>query len=200
MMKRARTGRKSNAQIRREVDKILSRKPGERTLQEQLATECPCVAAGECNCHRMHITERCECPACEVSQASHKRAPHHHAVVAKSRPWQGTNYNEQRINSVRNALVSIHLDGVVGISPVIRGHEWRQIEPSKADAYLQKGKEVLDELASQKVPASAKGWYLHNTRQLRDLLEKAQAVRDGALPQKMTAERYAELQRYLSRH
>ena len=74
---------------------------------------------------------------------------------------------------------------------------WKQILPDRADAYLRKGRKILDELLSQKAPPSAKSWYAHNVRQLRDLLEKAQAVRDGSTPQKMTAESYAELQRSL---
>jgi hypothetical protein len=146
----------------------------------------------------MHVTERCECPACEGSQALRKSTSHHHATVAKSRPWQGTDYNERRINNVRNGLVSIYLDGVVGVSSVIGEHSWRQIQPDRADVYLQRGREVLDELTSQKVPAAARSWYSHNVRQLRDMLEKAQAVRDGT-PQKMTTESYAELQRSLAR-
>lgn len=185
--------KKSGAQIQREIDEVLARKPS-----NDLTADCPCVAAGECNCHRMHFTERCECPACEGSQALRRSTSHHHATVAKSRPWQGTDYNERRINNVRNGLVSIYLDGVVGVSPVIGEHSWRQIQPDRADVYLQRGREVLDELTSQKVPAAARSWYSHNVRQLRDMLEKAQAVRDGT-PQKMTAESYAELQRSLAR-
>jgi hypothetical protein len=148
----------------------------------------------------MHFTERCECPVCTGSQARPQKKTKLRATVARSRPWQGTNYNEWRINAVHNALVSIYLDGVAGVSPVIGEQGWRQIQPEKADTYLEKGRSALDELTSQKAPPSVKSWYSHNVRQLRDLLEKAQAVRDGIMPQKMTAESYAELQRSLSRH
>jgi hypothetical protein len=147
----------------------------------------------------MHFTERCGCPACTESQELPQRKTGLHATIAKSRPWQGINNNERRVNGVHNALVSVYLDGVVGISPVIGGQAWRQIQPEKADAYLEKGRAVLDELTSQKVPAAAKSWYSHSVKQLRDLLEKAQAVREGVTPQKMTEESYAELQRSLSR-
>lgn len=115
---------------------------------------------------------------------------------ARSRPWQGTNANEGSINRVRNALVSIYLDGVAGVSPVIGEHGWKQIEPDKADAYLKKGREVLQDLVAQRAPRSAKSWQDHEVKKLRGLIEKAQAVRDGA-HQKMTAESYAELRRSL---
>jgi hypothetical protein len=136
--------KKSHAQIKREIDEVLAKKPG-------------------------------------------------------SRSWQGTDFNERLVNKVRNALVSIYLDGVVGVSPVIGEYGWKQIPPDKADTYLQNGRDALDELASQKVPPSAKGWLTHKGSQLRDLLEKAQAVRDGAAHQKMTAGDYAELRRSLGR-
>jgi hypothetical protein len=145
----------------------------------------------------MHITERCECPACKEALEPRKRTAASHATIAKSRPWQGTDSNERLINRVHNALVSIYLDGVVGISPVIGEYAWKQIQPEKADTYLQKGNEVLDTLVSQKAPPSAKSWHSHKVRQLRDLIEKAQAVRDGISHQKMTAESYAELRRSL---
>jgi len=186
---------KSHAQIKREVDEALTRGPGKSTQ----TINCPCVEAGECNCHRMHFTERCECPACAESQALSQKKTRPHATIAKTRPWQGTIYNERRISGVHNALVSIYLDGVVGVSPVIGEQDWRQIQPDRADTYLKKGKAVLEEVASQKAPPSARSWYKHNVKQLRDLLEKAQAVRDGATPQKMTEESYAELQRSISR-
>jgi hypothetical protein len=94
-------------------------------------------------------------------------------------------------------FVSIYLDGVVGVSPVIGEYGWKQIQPDKADAYLRKGRDALDELVSQKAPSSAKGWLTHKVSELRGLLEKAQAVRDGATPQKMTVGDYAELRRSL---
>jgi hypothetical protein len=181
--------KKSSAQIKREINEVLARKPQ--------TVDCPCVMAGECSCHRMHITERCECPACKEALEPRKRTAASHATIAKSRPWQGTDSNERLINRVHNALVSIYLDGVVGISPVIGEYAWKQIQPEKADTYLQKGNEVLDTLVSQKAPPSVKSWHSHKVRQLRDLIEKAQAVRDGISHQKMTAESYAELRRFL---
>lgn len=79
----------SRAQINREINEVLARKPGGKIAKARnrpQITDCPCVTAGECNCHRMHITERCECPACKEVI---------HATIAKSRPWQGKEANER---------------------------------------------------------------------------------------------------------
>jgi hypothetical protein len=182
--------KKSSAQIKREIDEVLARKPGGGQ-----ATDCPCVMAGECSCPRMHIAERCECPVCKQATGLHKRTSNLHSKIAKSRLWQGTDYNERLVNGVRNALVSVYLDGVVGVSPVIGEYGWKQIQPDKADAYLRNGKKALNELGSQKAPPSAKGWLSHKVSELRGLIEKAQAVRDGVTRQKMTEEDYMELRR-----
>lgn len=121
------------------------------------------------------------------------------AAPAKSqfRSWQGTDSNERLVNRVRNGLVAVYLDGVVGVSPIVGKYGWKQIEPDRADFYIQKGRRALDELVSQKAPPSVKGWLAHKVHELRDLIEKAQAVREGATHQKMTAGGYAELRRSL---
>lgn len=109
-----------------------------------------------------------------------------------STPWQGTDYNERVINGVRNALVGIYLDGVQGVSPERTGFGWKQIPVDKADLWLAKARGVLEKLEAQKAPRQVKAWQARHAKDLRLLIEKAQAVRDGA-PQKMTAADYAAL-------
>ena len=113
---------------------------------------------------------------------------------AGTRPWEGTESIERRVGGVNNMLVGIYLDGVAGVSPNLGRH---QVSPDKADAYLRRGREVLAELVAQRAPAAMRGWHQHRIWELRDLLGKAQAVRDGVTPQKMTTESYEELRRSL---
>lgn len=111
-------------------------------------------------------------------------------------PWLGTDYNEKLANSAHSAIVGIYLDGVKGVSPERRGHGWRQISPDKADAYLAHARKILGQLAAQKPPRTVKISHDSRVRTLRDLLDKATAVRGGA-PQKMTEADYEELRRSL---
>lgn len=118
------------------------------------------------------------------------------ASARPTRPWSGIDYNERVINGVRNALVEIYLHGVVGVSSPVEGHERKLVPVDAADRFLLRGRKALDDLESQKAPASARSWRDHNVGELRRLLEQAQDVRDGA-PQNMTAEGYAEYLRSL---
>jgi hypothetical protein len=111
---------------------------------------------------------------------------------AGSTPWQGTDYNERSINGVRNGLVGIYLDGVQGVSPERAGFGWKQIPVDKADVWLARARDVLGKLEAQKAPRQVKAWQARHVKDLRGLIEKAQAVRDGA-PQKMTAADYSAL-------
>ena len=76
--------KKFHAQIKREVDAILAQKPGRKNTKKpsKPTVDCPCIEAGECNCHLMQITERCECPTCSSSPEG---ITVHHATVAKWR-------------------------------------------------------------------------------------------------------------------
>ena len=107
--------------------------------------------------------------------------------------WQGTDYNERLINSVRNALVSIYLDGVKGVSPPVTGEERRLLSSADADRYIAKARVVYAKLVDQKPLRSVKAWLDRHVKELDSLITKAVAVRDGRTPQKMTAADYAAL-------
>ncbi len=111
--------------------------------------------------------------------------------------WQGTDYNERRINSVRNGLVGIYLDGVRGVSPARKGQERRLIGPEEADRFIAKARVIYAELVDQKPPRAVKGWHANKVKELDGLIEKAVAVREGRTEQKMTDADYAELRKYL---
>lgn len=112
--------------------------------------------------------------------------------------WKGTNYNERIYNGARNGLVSIYLDGVRGISPVVLDEERRMVSPADADRYIRNARRVYVELVEQKAPRSAKTWHEHKIRELDGLITKAVAVREGRSPQKMTAADYEALRRSLA--
>ncbi len=122
--------------------------------------------------------------------------------MKSKKPWAGINSNERQINSVHNALVSIVLDGVVGVSPEHPGHEWRMVPSEKADQFIERGRQVLANLESQS-PAPrghARRWMEHNTAELKRLLADAEAVRAGSRPQKMTPDDYEALRKSLGVH
>lgn len=114
--------------------------------------------------------------------------------------WQGTDYNEKRFNSVRNGLVGIWLDGVVGISPDRgNGTARKMVPPNDANRILTKATEVYAFLVGQKPPRQAKAWHEHKVKELDGLIRHATAVRDGRAEQKMTAADYEALRKSLSR-
>lgn len=110
--------------------------------------------------------------------------------------WQGTDYNERRFNSVRNALVDIYLWGVQGVSQDYGYGQQRMISPEAADRYINKAREIYVEFVDQKAPRSAKSWLDHKIKELDGLINKAVAVREGR-PQKMQVEEYAEYRKSL---
>lgn len=114
----------------------------------------------------------------------------------RGKPWKGIDANERLIHSVRNAIVSVYLDGVQGISTPVPGNEWRLLDASKAQGYVERARAVLADLESQRVPRSAQSWTRTNVEAFRGLLSKAEAVLAGG-PQRQTAESYAELRRSL---
>lgn len=116
--------------------------------------------------------------------------------------WQGIDRNEAVVNRVRNALVSVILDGVSGVSPQHPGHEWRQISPEEADAIIARGQQALADLEGQApAPGGARGrgqkWMAHAIGDLKRLVTDAEAVRSGARPQKQTPESYDTLRKSL---
>lgn len=111
--------------------------------------------------------------------------------------WKGTEYNERRFNSVRNALVHIYLDGVSGVSTPVPGEERRLIPPEDADRTIARARVVYAELVDQKPPRSAKSWHASKVKELDGMINKAVAVRDGRAAQRMTAADYAELRKSL---
>ena len=114
--------------------------------------------------------------------------------------WQGTDYNERRLNSVHNGLVGIYLDGVKGVSPD-RGSNtaWKMVPAAEADRIIAKARVIYAELVDQKPPRSAKGWHTSKVNELDGLINKAVAVREGRAEQKMTQADYAKLREYLKR-
>ena len=122
--------------------------------------------------------------------------------TASQKSWQGINRNEAIVNSVHNALVSVILDGVKGVSPPHPGHEWRQISPEEADAIIARGKHALADLEGQApAPGGARGraqkWMGHTIDTLRRQVSDAEAVRAGKRPQKMTPDDYEALRKSL---
>jgi hypothetical protein len=115
-------------------------------------------------------------------------------VTLKS--WLGTEYNEKLFRGAREGLVSIYLDGVVGVSPD-RGEARRMVTPERADRTIAIARTNYEKLAGQKAPRSALGWYEHKVRELAGLIDKAIAVREGRMAQKMTEEDYAAYWRSL---
>ena len=111
--------------------------------------------------------------------------------------WQGTDYNEKLINSVKNGLVGIYLDGVKGVSTPVSGEEHRLISPEDADRYIAKARVVYAKLVDQKPLRSVKAWHDRHVKALDGLITKAVAVREGRTPQKQTAASYGELRRSL---
>ena len=111
--------------------------------------------------------------------------------------WQGTDYNERILNGVRNMLVAVYLDGVRSVSPPVRGEERRMISPEDADRYIAKARVVYAKLVDQKPPRSVKGWHERKVKELDGLIDKAVAVREGRIPQKMTEADYAALRKSL---
>jgi len=103
--------------------------------------------------------------------------------------WQGTDYNERRFNSVRNALVDIYLWGVQGVSPD-QGYPHKMITPEAADRYINKAREIYVDFVEQKAPRAVKSRHEHKIKELDGLIHKAVAVREGAT-QKMTPDEYA---------
>jgi len=110
--------------------------------------------------------------------------------------WQGTDYNERLFNGVRNMLVSIYLDGVRGVSPD-RGYAWKMVPPERADVYIARARVVYANLVEQKSPRAVKQWHDRHVKELDGLINKAVAVREGRLSQKMTEGDYAAWRRSL---
>jgi len=110
--------------------------------------------------------------------------------------WKGTDYNERLFNSVRNMLVAIYLDGVLGVSPD-RGETRRMVPPDDADRYIAKARRVYAELVDQKAPRGVKSWHEHKVKELDGLINKAVAVREGRSAQKMTEADYETYRRSL---
>jgi hypothetical protein len=130
---------------------------------------------------------------CDAASAVRERYFDLAGVRYPCKSWQGTIYNERLINSVRNGLVAIYLDGVEGVSPDRGG--WAMISASEADRILAKARRAYVDLADQKPMRSVKSWRDRHVKELKDLLDKAVAVREGRAEQKMTAEDYAARRR-----
>lgn len=115
--------------------------------------------------------------------------------------WDGTDALERQINSVRNALVYVLLDGVAGVSVPVPGYEYKLIPQSDATRTLEKGRKVLDRLAMQKAPRSsrrAQRWFTYHRAELTRIYDRALAVAQGR-PQKMRALDYQALSASVSR-
>lgn len=51
------------------ADKTTKAKAKTREPAPAVSLACECAQAGACNCHRLHITERCECSLCAEQTA-----------------------------------------------------------------------------------------------------------------------------------
>jgi len=98
--------------------------------------------------------------------------------------WQGTDYIEKRLHSVRNALVAVYLNGVRGISDGDVPWARSQVSKDEADRIIGKASDVLAWMKSQKRAPTAhtRHWMQHHTADLGRLLSQVEAVRAGSAP------------------
>jgi hypothetical protein len=129
---------------------------------------------------------------CDAAPAVRERYFDLAGVRYPCKSWQGSIYNEKIVNGVHNGLVGIYLDGVEGVSP---NRGWTMVERANADRILARAQRVYIELADQKPMRSEKSRHENRLKALKDLLDKAVAVREGRAEQKMTAEDYAARRR-----
>lgn len=115
------------------------------------------------------------------------------SLLSSTKPaqWAGTDTIERQFYSVRNALVSVYLDGVRGISTPVPGHENKLVPREAADGYLEKGRKVLRWMEDQRrgPTAKARRYMEHQIAELRRLLTNAERVYAGGR-QKMSADDY----------
>ena len=108
-------------------------------------------------------------------------------------PWQGTDAIDRRYHDIHNALASIYLDGVKGVSPNYGRHQTSQ---EAADRALEKGRDTVRWMQAQRPGPSAKAraYMTHMKTNLERLLHQAEEVRSGK-HQKLTEADYKRMER-----